>query len=98
MIFAVCLAPGVGAPPAGHAGFLVGRYRDGAFSDAWTDVSRCADGTFTGYAAACSCGWRGPLQPATARGRLLSSRDWRTAHLAQVDPASSGSSASPASS
>ena len=83
MIFAASLAPEVEAAPAGHAGFLVGCYRNGTFSDAWTDVSRCADGTFIGYAPACSCGWRGPLQPATARGRLLSSRDWRNLHLTQ---------------
>jgi hypothetical protein len=56
VIFAACLAPDVEAPPAGRAGFLVGCYRNGAFSDAWTDVSRCAGGTFIGYAPACSCG------------------------------------------
>ena len=90
MIIALGLAPDVGTAPAGHAGFLVGRYRNGAFSDAWTDVSRCAEGTFVGYAAACSCGWRGPLQPASARGRLLSSRDWRGLHLAQVEASARG--------
>lgn len=79
VLSSVGLLPGRTA--AGHAGFLVGRYRNGAFSDAWTDVSRCADGTFTGFAAACSCGWRGPLQPTGARGRLLCGRDWH-AHLA----------------
>lgn len=74
-------------PPPGHAGFLVGQYRDGAFSDAWTDVSRCAEGTFVGYAPACSCGWRGAPQPATASGRLWSARLWRDEHLSRLAPA-----------
>jgi hypothetical protein len=43
----------------GHAGFVAGRYRDGAFSDEWTDVARCAPRTFTAWAPACICGWRG---------------------------------------
>ena len=95
VIIAVGLTPAVDTAPTGHAGFLVGRYRNGAFSDAWTDVSRWAEGTFVGYAAACSCGWRGPLQPASASGRLLSSRDWRNLHLARVG-ASAGELVSPA--
>ena len=81
--FSVGPTPG-GTASAGHAGFVAGRYRNGAYSDAWTDVSRCADGTFTGYAAACTCGWRGPLQPATAVGQVRSSRDWQALHLAAV--------------
>jgi hypothetical protein len=46
-------------PVPGHVGFLAGRYRDGAYSDVWTDVSRCAEGTFVRYAPACTCGWGG---------------------------------------
>jgi hypothetical protein len=61
-----------------------GRYRNGALSDAWTDVSRCADGTFVGYVPACTCGWRGAVQQATAPGRFLSSRAWRDEHLASL--------------
>jgi hypothetical protein len=48
----------------GHAGFVSGRYRDGAFSDEWTDVRRCAPRTFTAWAPACICGWRGSSVPA----------------------------------
>ena len=70
--------------PAGHAGFLIGRYRNGSTSDEWTDVSRCAEGTFVAYAPACSCGWTGPLQPATPAGRLLSSRIWQDDHLSRL--------------
>lgn len=55
---------------------MAGRYRDGAWSDGWTDVSRCAPGTFVAYAPACRCGWRGAEHPATERGL----RGCRTAH------------------
>jgi hypothetical protein len=81
-------------PAPGHAGFLAGRYRDGAYSDVWTDVSRCAEGTFVGYAPACTCGWRGTAQPTSPVGRTASSRMWRQ-HLAlarastEILPASS---------
>jgi hypothetical protein len=47
-----------------HAGFVAGRYRAGAFSDEWTDVRRCAPRTFTAWASACTCGWRGSTVPA----------------------------------
>ena len=86
-MFAVSLASGVEDVPAGHAGFLAGRYRNGTTSDAWTDVARCAEGTFVGYVPACSCGWRGAVQPASPRGRLLSSRSWRDEHLARLETA-----------
>ena len=57
-------------PPAAdeHLGFVAGRYRNGALSDAWTDVTRCAWGTFRAYGPTCGCGWRGTAQPADARG------------------------------
>lgn len=67
--------------PAGHAGYVAGRYRDGAYSDLWTDVSRCAERTFVAYAPACSCGWRGPAQPATAAGRMTCWRLWVGDHV-----------------
>jgi hypothetical protein len=69
---------------AGHVGYLAGRYRDGAYSDAWTDVARCAPGTFVAYAPACSCGWRGAAQPANAVGRITSQRAWAQDHLGGV--------------
>ncbi len=64
-----------------HLGFVAGRYRNGAFSDRWTDVLRCADLTFTAYAPSCSCGWRGPLFPATDAGHLDSRRALVHEHL-----------------
>lgn len=69
-----------GAAP--HVGFVAGRYRNGAFSDRWTDVMRCADRTFTGYAPACTCGWRGPLFPASDGGHLGCRRVLAHDHLA----------------
>ena len=50
-------------------------------------MSRCAEGTFVGYVPACSCGWRGAVQPATPAGRFLSTRLWRDEHLAGLGPA-----------
>ncbi|WP_297649654.1 hypothetical protein [Pseudonocardia sp.] len=67
---------------AGHTGFVAGRYRDGAYSDIWTDVRRCAFRTFTGYAPACSCGWRGPAQPVTEIAYIACSRAWTRDHAA----------------
>ena len=51
-----------------HLTFVAGRYRDGALSDGWTDVTRCARGTFTEYLPTCGCGWRGTPQVPDARG------------------------------
>jgi hypothetical protein len=70
--------------PAGHAGYVAGRYRDGAYSDIWTDVSRCADRTFVAYAPACSCGWRGVARPATTVGRLSCWREWVADHVEEL--------------
>ena len=64
-----------------HQGFVAGRYRNGAFSDRWTDVLRCAESTFTAYAPACSCGWRGRLFAATDAGHLDSRRVLVHEHL-----------------
>lgn len=82
----------VGGAPEDHDGFVAGRYRDGAWSDRWTEVHRCAEGTFTGYAPACRCGWRGPVQPPTAEGHLACQRHWVFEHGArfQQAPAASG--------
>ena len=64
-----------------HLGYVAGRYRNGAFSDAWTDVTRCAENTFTAYAPACACGWRGPAFPATESGHLACRRALTHEHL-----------------
>jgi len=66
--------------PRGHVGYVAGRYRDGAYSDLWTDVRRCAWRTFTDYAPACSCGWQGPARPITDTTYLACSRDWACDH------------------
>ncbi len=65
----------------GHYGYVAGRYRDGLFSDAWTDVSRCASGTFTAYAPACTCGWYGDIHPSTASGLHASREALIATHL-----------------
>jgi hypothetical protein len=73
-------------PPAtargGHVGYVAGRYRDGAYSDMWTDVRRCARLTFTAYAPACSCGWRGAPIPVGDTGLIACHREWNRIHLA----------------
>jgi hypothetical protein len=51
-----------------HRGYVAGRYRDGALSDVWTDVTRCADRTFIAYLARCGCGWLGDPHPANLDG------------------------------
>lgn len=72
----------VGAPLIdGHYGYVAGRYRDGLFSDVWTDVSRCASGTFTAYAPACTCGWHGDTYPSTASGLHTSREALIATHL-----------------
>jgi hypothetical protein len=71
----------------GHCGYIAGRYRDGALSDTWTDVTRCAHGTFTGYAPACTCGWSGAIRPSTPSGLQACQQDLITEHLNNLVPA-----------
>jgi hypothetical protein len=82
-----------------HCGYVAGRYRDGAWSDGWTDVDRCAEGTFTAYAAACTCGWRGRPRPASRGGRQAVLHAWEVEHrpvaVSVPMPAAGGSFASP---
>jgi hypothetical protein len=52
----------------GHCGYVAGQYRDGLLSDTWTDVTRCARGTFVGFAPVCTCGWQGDVQPGNPAG------------------------------
>lgn len=68
----------------GHVGFVAGRYRDGAYSDVWTDVRRCAEATFTAYAPSCSCGWRGAAVPITDVAVMACHRAWRRDHAARA--------------
>ncbi|MGQ0480475.1 MAG: hypothetical protein ACT4O0_05525 [Pseudonocardia sp.] len=68
--------------PGTHGGYVAGRYRDGSLSDTWTDVARCARGTFVGYVPVCTCGWMGTFRPGTVDGFRASQRELVTAHLA----------------
>jgi hypothetical protein len=71
---------GSGGVP-GHAGFVAGRYRSGARSDSWTDARRCAEGTFTDYLPACTCGWHGRPEPVDDVGWVRCRRAWLVEHL-----------------
>jgi hypothetical protein len=79
------VGPGDGEKTDAHEGYVTGRYRDGAFTDIWTDVLKCADWTFTAYAPACECGWRGDTEPATAEGYLACRRGWVRNHFQRLD-------------
>lgn len=74
------ISNGIGGSPE-HVGYVAGRYRDGSYSDAWTDVRRCADRTFTAYAPACTCGWRGPTRPVTDIAHMACRRAWASRHI-----------------
>ncbi|MCE3551384.1 hypothetical protein LWC33_07955 [Pseudonocardia sp. RS11V-5] len=67
-----------------HEGFVAGRYRNGALSDSWTDVTRCAHGTFTAFVPACECGWRGTPQRPDQRGLERCRDAWSTDHVASL--------------
>lgn len=64
---------------------MVVRYRNGTYSDSWTDVARCAELTFTAYVPACKCGWRGPAQKATDVGYAACQRVLLRDHLKLLD-------------
>jgi hypothetical protein len=87
--------PGAAAS-SDHAVYVAGRYRDGALSDTWTDVARCAPGTFVGYVPACTCGWTGAIRLSTVEGFRECQRALRFEHLnelrtAQATPMSNAS-------
>jgi hypothetical protein len=77
----------------GHVGYVAGRYRSGVWSDQWTDVSRCAERTFTDYAPACACGWRGSPRSATADGHVLCQGAWGLEH--RIDPTAAATNPGP---
>ena len=66
-----------------HHGYIAGRYRDGALSDTWTDVMRCAERTFIAYLARCGCGWHGVDHPATPDGYHACQHDLASNHLSR---------------
>ncbi len=89
------IGPGADEATDQHEGFVAGRYRNGALSDIWTDVTRCAEGTFTAFVGACECGWRGPLHAPDGLGAEDCRREWLThhfAHLCELRPALAGRS------
>jgi hypothetical protein len=75
----------LGAAIPGHTGFIAGRYRNGACSDVWTDVRRCASRTFTHYLPACTCGWTGVPVGADEVGWMRCQRALRHQHLDRWD-------------
>ncbi|QJY50101.1 hypothetical protein [Pseudonocardia broussonetiae] len=64
-----------------HGGYVAGRYRDGSLSDGWTDVERCAGGTFVRYVARCACGWTGRSHPASPAGVRAAKQEWFLGHV-----------------
>ena len=64
-----------------HYGYIAGRYRDGALSDTWTDVVRCAEKTFVAYLARCRCGWLGNAQPSNPDGYSTCQQELISNHL-----------------
>jgi hypothetical protein len=79
------IGPGDDERTDDHEGYVAGRYRNGAFSDIWTDVAKCAERTFTAYAPACECGWRGALQKASDDGYSACQRIWLRDHFESLD-------------
>ncbi len=67
-----------------HEGFVAGRYRTGVLSDIWTDVRRCAEGTFTAYVPVCECGWFGSDQSVTESGYAACERAWAEDHFGEL--------------
>ena len=76
---------GIGAGGHGtddiHYRYVAGRYRSGALSDTWTDVTRCAERTFIAYVARCACGWRGSDHPANSDGYHICQQELIKNHL-----------------
>lgn len=73
-------SPPCSADASGHRGYVAGRYRNGSRSDHWTDVTRCAEGTFRGYLPACTCGWEGAGRPSTPDGYQQCRLEWARQH------------------
>jgi hypothetical protein len=64
-----------------HHGYVAGRYRDGALSDKWTDVTRCAERTFIAYVARCGCGWFGKNHSPNPDGYRICQHDLISNHF-----------------
>lgn len=60
-----------------HEGYAARRLPDGTLTSTWTRDTE----TFTGYVAACSCGWTGSHQcPPTEAGRAAAEDQWEDTH------------------
>lgn len=77
----LAIGPDAAGAADGHEGYVAGRYRNGALSDNWTDVTRCADRTFTCYVPACECGWTGSPRSADLSGYHRAQHDWLHRHF-----------------
>lgn len=71
-------------PDDDHDGYVAGCYRDGSLSDEWTDVERCAGGTFVAYLARCTCGWTGRRRPVTPAAVMDCRREWFLGHVVEL--------------
>jgi hypothetical protein len=67
-----------------HHGYVAGRYRNGALSDTWTDVTRCAERTFVAYVARCGCGWLGNDHPSNPYGYHTCQQELLSDHLCSI--------------
>ncbi|MBP2371808.1 hypothetical protein [Pseudonocardia parietis] len=64
-----------------HEGYVAGRYRNGTYSDIWTDVRHGVEGTFTAYVPACECGWLGAAHQPDGRGLVAARTEWFHLHF-----------------
>ena len=64
-----------------HEGYAARRLPDGTLTGTWTHATRA----FTGFVAACGCGWHGSLDyPPNEAGEELAIDRWRTEHAAPL--------------
>ena len=60
-----------------HEGYATRRLPDGTLTGTWTHATRA----FTGYVAACGCGWHASLDhPPIEAGEELAIEQWRSEH------------------
>jgi hypothetical protein len=77
-VYAGAYAEQIGAD---HEGYAARRLPDGSLTGTWT--ADTAD--FTGYVAACSCGWHGNVDhPPTGDGEIAAAGEWHRTHLQKL--------------
>ena len=77
----------------GHVGYVAGRYRSGAWSDQWTDMSRCAERTFTDYAPGVHVRLARQPRSATTDGHVLCQGACGLEH--RIDPTAAATNPGP---